>query len=177
MAVNLADQLVIARQAIEERRRQREEEDKKDLEALERVARLLPDGSAPSLVKGAQVAIKAQSASKNQSAGEEERSSDSDAPSLISAVLETVLSRPNASLSPRLVLEILESQNFPFTRDDGKRILSVAQALRKLTERDQPKVRLLRRGSGRRPNLYRAQVQEINPAHVTDAARSSERTK
>jgi hypothetical protein len=161
---------------MEEQRRQWEEEYQKNLEALDRVARLIPSGSAPSQVNGAQVAIKALFTSKDQSTEEEERSSDSDTPSLISAVLETVLSRPNASLSPRLVLEILESQNFPFTRDNGKRILSVAQALRKLTERDQPQVRIARRGSGRRPNLYRALMQEINPAHVTNAARSSERS-
>jgi hypothetical protein len=176
MAGTLADQLVIARQTIEEQRRKREEEYQKDLEALERVARFLPAGSAPSQVNRAQVAIEVLSASKDRSAEEEERSSDSDTPSLISAVLGTVLSRPNASLSPRMVLESLEAQNFPFTRDNGKRILSVAQSLRKLTERDQPQVRLIRRGSGRRPNLYGAVIQEINPAHVTTAARSGEMT-
>ena len=94
-------------------------------------------------------------------------SSDSDTLPIISTVLEAVLSKPNVSLSPRDVLEMLEARNFPFTRDNSKRIFSVAQALRKLTERDRPQVRLVRRGSGRRPNIYRALAQETNPAHVT----------
>ncbi len=170
MAATQADQLVIARQAIEERRRKREEEDQKDLEALDRVARILEANSASSRVKGARAAMEALSASEESE--EEDESSDSDTPYIISAVLETVLSKPNVSLSPRMVLEILEAKNFPFTRDEDKRIFSVAQALRKLTARRQPQVRLARRGSGRRPNLYRAVIQEINPAHGTTAARS-----
>jgi hypothetical protein len=75
-----------------------------------------------------------------------------------------------------MVLEIMEAQKFSFTRDKDKRILSVAQALKKLTERDHPQVRLVQAGSGRRPNLYRALMQGTNPAHVTAAAKSSERT-
>jgi hypothetical protein len=175
MAGTLADQLVIARQAIEERRRKREEEDQKDLEALERVSRLFSASSALSQANDAHVVIETLPAAKD-SAKEEEPVSDSETPVLIGAVLETVLSKPNVSLSPRAVFESLEARNFPFTRDESKRILSVAQALRKLTERDQPQVRLTRRGSGRRPNLYRAVIQEMNPAHVTTAAGSREMT-
>jgi hypothetical protein len=177
MNVTLPDQLLIARQAIEERRRKREEEDQKDLDALERVARLLASSPAPPPANGAQAAKEHISASKDHSVGEEGAASDSDAPQIITTVLEAVLSRPNVSLSPRMILEMLESQNFQFSRDEGKRIFSVAQALRKLTERDQPQVRLVRRGSGRRPNMYRAIVQEINPAHITTATRLSEMTQ
>src|ERR1035437_2147000 len=101
MTAILANQLVIARQALEEQRRKSEEEYQKDLEALERVARFLPTVSAPSKVHGAQVPTKAPSLLKAQSAEEEERSYDSQTPSLISTVLETILSRPNAALSPR----------------------------------------------------------------------------
>jgi hypothetical protein len=175
MTATLADQLVIARQAIEEQRRKEEEEYQKNLEALERVARFLPLGSS-SPVNDARIAREALSAPEDQSTVKEDVSPDSDTPNIIGTVLKTVLSRPNISLSPRMVLEIMESQNFPFTRDNGKRILSVAQALRKLTERDQPQVRLVQPGSGRRPNLYRSVIEGINPAHVTTAARSSERT-
>jgi hypothetical protein len=175
MRVTLADQLVIARRAIEEQRRIREEEYQKDLEALERVARFLPASSAPSRVNGAHAPVIVPPV-VDEPQKEETQFDESQGYYLIRAVLALVQSRPNVSLSPRMVLEILEAQNFPFTRNNGKRILSVAQALRKLTERDQPQVRLVRRGSGRRPNLYRALVQEINPAHVTTASLSSERT-
>ena len=175
MATTLADQLVIARHTIEEQRRKWEEEYRKNLEAIERVAQLISSISAPSPVNGGRVAMEELSAFNVQSS-EEELSSNSQTPKLIGTVLETVLARPNRSLSPRMVLQIMEAQQFPFSRNNGKRILSVAQSLRKLTERNQPQVRLVQRGSGRRPNLYQALIQEINPAHVTNAARSSERT-
>jgi hypothetical protein len=176
MASTLADQLDLARQAIEEARRRQDEEYQKDLEALERVSRFLPSLSTPSGVNGAPVKEDASAALRPQVVEEEEQSDDREAHYLISAVLDIVLKRPNMSLSPRDVFDILESQNFPFTRDESKRILSVAQALRRLTERDQPQVRLVRRGSGRRPNTYRAVVREINPAHATAAARLREMT-
>jgi hypothetical protein len=168
MTAILADQLVIARQAIEEERRKRDEEYQKDLEALKRIARFLPAISAPSDVNGAQVEVKVPSVLK--------QSADHETPCLISKVQDAVLSRPNIPLSPRAVLQIMEAQNFPFTRDNGKRIFSVAQSLRKLTERNLPQIRLVRRGSGRRPNLYQAAPSETNPAHVRTAARLSERT-
>ncbi len=176
MNVNLSEQLAKARQVIEERRRKQAEEDQKDLEALDRVARLIPSISTSSLVNGAQV-TGIPNGSKDQPAAEAGAAPDSDTPNLISIVLETVLSRPGVSLSPRAVFEILEARNFPFGRtDESKRILSVAQAMRKLTERDQPQVKLTRRGSGRKPNLYRAVTQEISPENTRTATGSSEMT-
>jgi hypothetical protein len=160
------EQFELARKAMEE-------EYRKNLEALERVKRFLPRELETSIDNGSHASAAKTTVIQKSSEDSEDKGQPVESPSLIGAVLEILVSKPATSFNPRTVLYALESKNFPFSRDNGKRILSVAQALRKLTERDQPQVKLVRRGSGRRPNSYRAQMQEINPAHVTTAARSS----
>jgi hypothetical protein len=148
MPVNFADQLVMTRQAIEEQRRKHEEEYQKDLEALERVARLIPSNDALAKVQLPGIRVERPANTRD------EQSSDSE--TLIGAVLETVLSRPTVALSPRMVFNILVTQNFPFAGDERRSLISIGSSLRKLTERENPQIRLSRRGSGRKPNLYRA---------------------
>jgi hypothetical protein len=148
MAINFADQLVITRQAIEEQRRKAEEEYQKNLDALERVARLIPPNGALEKIQLPDIPVK-----RTADSGDEP---SSDSETLIGTVLETVLSRPTVALSPRMVFNILVNQNFPFAGDERRSLISIGSALRKLTERDNPQIRLSRRGSGRKPNLYRA---------------------
>ncbi|MGA2049272.1 MAG: hypothetical protein ABSG96_16365 [Terracidiphilus sp.] len=134
------------------------------LQALERVQRFLPTNPAaePALNKANGVAhheepIKEAPA---KTADEDEQIADvvdEPRPTLIGTVLATLKSRPNISFSNRTVLRAMEADGFPFTGDERRRLTSIHSALISLAERGQ--IRIVRRGSGREPNLYRAKIE------------------
>jgi hypothetical protein len=172
MPATLADQLVIARQKIEEERRKWEEEYQKNVEALERVARFLPSDSAIPTANAAQTQPDAPRPTANQAQQEDEESA-----TLIDAVLEAIVSRPTMSLSPRMVFNVLVAQNFPFAGDENRSLVSIGASLRKLAARQHSQIRLFKRGSGRRPNLYRiAKAERTEEPSVTERVASSEMT-
>lgn len=142
MTTSQEEQFEIARKAMEE-------EYRKNLEALERVKRFLPPEPTASKSNGAATAPRDPTPTADDTV-------EGQGQSLIQTVLEVVLSSPAMSYSPRMVLDILERRAFPFSVDPERRIISIGQALRKLTARDHPQVQLAREGSGRIPNFYRA---------------------
>jgi hypothetical protein len=160
-------------------RRTMEEEHAKDIAALERLQRFLPSAETSSSTTQKSVALIAPPPVQEQDT--EVELEPAERPTLIGAVLSVVQSKPNLSVTGRDVLTALESQDFPLVGDERRRLTSIGQALSKLAERDPAPIRITRRGKGKAPNMYRAIVQTINPAHLPNgtapgAAVSSEMT-
>jgi hypothetical protein len=167
--------MVTSREHFEIMKRAMEEEHNKDLAALERLQRFLPTAEASSSNSGEDAIGRINPPIQEQDADQEELESD-ERPTLIGTVLAVVQSKPGISVTSRNVLAALESQGFPLVGDERRRLTSIGQALSKLAERDPAPIRVVRRGKGKAPNVYRAVVATINPAHIPNAAGSSEMT-
>ena len=160
MPATLADQIIIARQTIEEQRRKWEEEYRKDIEALDRVSRLLPTDHAPLKSNGAHPVVPAPEATPKQEIDEtdmeEDDPTDEEGRYLIRAVKAVVDARPDVTFFPRRVYQTLLEQGFRFATDERRSLVTIGTSMKKLARRDPPQIRLIRHGKGRKPNLYRA---------------------
>lgn len=166
-----------SREQFEIMRKSMEEEHAKDLAALERLKRFLP--SSEESGSGNAKPFKAvPPAQMEESAIDQGDGDTSERPTLISSVLSVLQSNPNTSMTGRHVLAALEAQGFPLVGDERRRLTSIGQALSKLADREPAPIRVVRRGKGKAPNLYRAFVSTLNPAQVdkTSVQTSSEMT-
>jgi hypothetical protein len=135
---------------IEEMQRSLLEEHRKDLEALERLKRFLPKSGA--------VDVKA----TEPESGEDD-AGPSAGDTIIGKVQEVVFSDYSRRWTVPVVMAELRRQNFPMTAKKPDR--TVGLILSKLYARGV--LRLVRRGSGRIPNVYRTVAQA--PAQEGDS--------
>lgn len=129
-----------------------EEELKKDLDALTRVRRIMESrrketqhsSTGPGLPVGAALI------NNGIAHGETNTLEDAFGSSLIARVAEIIDKDPRTQWTTQLVLTQLEQTGFPLRAK--KPVYSVGQAINKLVE--QGRIRMLKKGAGRIPNLY-----------------------
>jgi hypothetical protein len=135
---------------IETLERQMVEEHKKDLEALARLKRFLPsNGSTPKPPDERQMRLPV-----NLEVRVEDDMEDAPVVTLRGKIEQTVNSDPNLKWTTQKVLAHLRQVGFPLNAK--KPIYSVGQSLKILA--DQGRIRLVRKGLGSAPNIYRAKI-------------------
>jgi hypothetical protein len=142
----LKEEHVLDLKTIEEMQQSMLEEHRKDLEALERLKRFLPQSNAAvSKPKGVPEDLGPQ-------ADLESLSEDT----IIGKVEQVMTSDTARRWTVPLMFAELRRQNFPLAAQKPERTLGLI--LRKLADRKV--IKIVKRGSGRSPNVYKAVVQE-----------------
>jgi len=140
--------------------RQMLEEHKKDIEALARLKRFLPtNGAAPDPVEHRQMALPV--------GGDAEELDDAPVTTLRGKIEEIINADPTQKWTTQRVLARLREIGFPLNAQ--KPIYSVGQSLKILAGHE--RIKLVRKGVGSAPNIYRARVteQQANSMEVPSA--------
>lgn len=135
----------LSREQLDQMRASIETEYQKDMEALQRLSRFLPN-------KGEEVAPGAETPAV-ESAAESENLGVAE--SQIDAVYRVVSKNYERNLTSRDVFKMLADEGFPM--DDRKQALAtIGTSLTKLATRG--RIRLIRKGKGRQANIFRGHV-------------------
>jgi len=137
------------------------EELRKDLEALERVERLMAKNGVPSLPDERQAVMPLSLVLPDRT--EDEDGNDNAVASLKDTIEATVNAEPALRWTTQKVLVRLQQNGFPLRAK--KPIYSVGQAMQKLAEAGA--IKLVRKGSGNQPNIYKGKPKE-QPASAQD---------
>lgn len=143
---------------ISELERRMEEEHRKDREAIERLKRFLPQGQ--------------QSASLHREEEDSSDVNDAPVPTIIGKVEEIMLDDATRKWTVPAMLAHLRHINFPLAAQKPEATLG--QVFVKLQRRGA--IRIVRRGSGRNPNIYRASIVERRE-ETTDVSKSERATE
>jgi hypothetical protein len=143
------------------------EELRKDLEALERVERLMAaKNSSLSRPDDRQLALPINGIPTKQDAIDtaEEDADNAPSTSLRGKIAEVINSDPNARWTTQRVLAHLQELHFPLKAQ--KPIYSVGQSLNGLAKRGM--IRLVRKGTGSEPNIYKGKIPVGQPSGAED---------
>jgi hypothetical protein len=149
-----------------------EEELRRDLEALTRVRGMMASKGAAVLKRPEDqqlIKLRPITAAPVKAANddEDEGSYDLDATSLRGVIFRVISAEPNLRWTTQKVFAKLQSEKYPFQAQ--KPLISVGQALKALSK--QEKIRVIRRGTGSAPNIYKGLEK-----HDSDGISTTERT-